>query len=152
MGAEEQSKAVSAGASAAVALLATYFAVLSAVSGPSFAQSQFAEFWPYVVTLAAGFGVQVGLYVHLRHVTTRLHQSHCAIAVSGTTAAAAMLACCTHYLANVLPVLGAVGLVTFAAQYQIQLFWVGLAFNAAGLAFVGRQVYAASQALREKHA
>ena len=152
MAADAQQKAVAAGASAAIALLAVYFAVLGAVSGASFAVSQFAEFWPYVVTLAAGFGAQVGLYIHLRHLTTRLHQSHCAIAVSGTTSAAAMLACCTHYLANVLPVLGAVGLVTFAAQYQVQLFWVGLAFNAAGLAFVGRHVYAASQALREKHA
>ncbi len=152
MAAEAPSKAVAVGASAAIALLALYFAVLSAVSGTSFAVSQFAEFWPYVVTLTAGFGAQVGLYVHLRHLTTRLHQSHCAIAVSGTTSAAAMLACCTHYLANVLPVLGAVGLVTFAAQYQVRLFWVGLAFNAAGLAFVGRQVHAASLALKEKHA
>ncbi len=148
----ERSKAMIGGAAAIIALLLLYVAVLTAVSGADFAFSQFAEFWPYVITLATGFGAQVGLYLHLRHLTVRLHQSHCAIAVSGTTSTAAMLACCTHYLANVLPVLGATGLVTFAAQYQIQLFWVGLAFNAAGLAYVGRQVYAATHALKEKHA
>ena len=42
-----------------------------------------------------------------------------------------MVSCCAHYLANVAPVLGAAGLVAFAAQFQVELFWVGLAFNAA---------------------
>jgi Cu+-exporting ATPase len=63
-----------------------------------------------------------------------------------------MLACCTHYLTNVLPVLGATGLVMIVAENQIELFWIGLAFNAAGFSYVLWQVWAAQVAFRESHA
>jgi Cu+-exporting ATPase len=57
-----------------------------------------------------------------------------------------MLACCAHYLTNVLPVLGVVGAATLIAQYQTQLFWISLTFNAAGLLYIGRQVLLARKA------
>jgi hypothetical protein len=44
-----------------------------------------------------------------------------------------------------LPVLGATGLVALVAQYQIELFWVGLAFNLAGVLYIGRKVVQASR-------
>ena len=115
------------------------------------------EFWPYVVALGVGFGAQFGLFLYLRKATVQLHQIHHGhhaqhvVATSGATSTAAMLACCAHYLTNVAPILGAVGLVTAIAQYQRELFWVGLAFNAAGLAYVGRQVYLVWMALNEGH-
>lgn len=153
MAAYERSKVIAAGLAATTLLLGFYIGVLTIVSGYEFSMAQFAEFWPYVVTLAIGFGAQVGLYLHLRQLSVA-HQAHCggAVAVSGTTSTAAMLACCTHYFANVLPLLGVAGLVTFAAQYQIQFFWVGLAFNAGGLGYIAWQVRAASRSLRESHA
>jgi Cu+-exporting ATPase len=61
------------------------------------------------------------------------------VAVSGATSTGAMIACCAHYLANVLPVLGATGFIALVAQYQVQLFWVGLAFNLAGIGYIGRK-------------
>jgi Cu+-exporting ATPase len=127
------------------ALLAVYFAALTAVSGWSFTVSQFSEFWYYIVPLAAGFGVQVALYVRLRQVVARAKDTGTVVAASGTTSTAAMVSCCAHYLANVAPVLGASGLVAFAAQYQVELFWVGLAFNAAGIAYVGNKLFNASR-------
>jgi Cu+-exporting ATPase len=57
-----------------------------------------------------------------------------------------MISCCAHYLTNVAPVLGATGLVAFAAQFQVELFWVGLAFNAAGIAYVGTKLWKATKA------
>jgi len=42
-------------------------------------------------------------------------------------------------------VLGATGLVAVVAQYQVRLFWVGLAFNLAGMLYVGRKVIEASR-------
>ena len=141
------------GAAAFSALLGIYFGVLTLVSGWSFTLSQFGEFWPYTVTLALGFGAQAGLYLHLRQLSLHHHHhAHRMIAASGTTSTAAMLACCTHYLANLLPVLGAVGAVSLVAQYQVELFWIGLAFNAAGLAYVGRQVWLARRAYLGSHA
>jgi Cu+-exporting ATPase len=137
---------------AVAALLGIYFGVLTLVSGWSFTVSQFGEYWSYIVPLAAGFGLQVGLYLHLRQLTASHHYANQVVAASGTTSTIAMLACCTHYLANVLPLLGAVGVVTLVAQYQIQLFWVGLAFNVAGIAYVTHQLYQAKRAFKEMHA
>jgi YHS domain-containing protein len=56
-----------------------------------------------------------------------------------------MISCCAHYLTNVAPVLGATGLVAFAAQFQVELFWLGLLFNAAGIAYVGSRLFKASE-------
>jgi hypothetical protein len=57
-----------------------------------------------------------------------------------------MLSCCTHYLVNLLPVLGASGLASLAGQYQVELFWVGLAANLAGIAYMASRVRAFSRA------
>ena len=97
------------------------------------------------MALAAGFGVQVPRFLQLRAVVHRARQAGTVLAASGTTSTAAMISCCTHYLANVAPVLGATGLVAFAAQYQVELFWMGLLFNLAGIAFVARQLRNASR-------
>lgn len=130
------------GALAFGALLAAYFAILTLISGWRFTAEQFANFWYYIVPLGAGFGIQVALFVYLRQVV-RGHHGGGVVAASGTTSTAAMISCCAHYLVNVAPVIGATGLVALLAQYQVQLFWVGLAFNAAGIFYIGRKVYLA---------
>lgn len=140
------------GVLAALAMLAVYFGMLTLVSGWSFAISQFREFWPYVVALAAGFGAQIGLFVQLRQIHAGHHGAHRAVAISGATSTAAMLACCTHYLANIVPILGMAGVVTLVAQYQIQLFWLGLAFNAAGLAYIVTQLIRSRRHVTKGHA
>lgn len=127
-------------------LLAIYVVALTLVSGWTFTAEQIAEFWMYIVPLAAGFGLQVALFVRLREVVSRAREAGAVVAASGTTSTAAMVSCCAHYLANAAPVLGASGLVAFAAQFQVELFWVGLAFNAAGIAYVGTKLARATRA------
>lgn len=136
-------RAFLAGAAASLALLGIYFGLLALISGWQFTVGEFGRFWPYIGALAAGFGVQVALFVYLRRLLHGASAHGKVVAVSGTTSAAAMVSCCTHYLANLLPIVGAAGLVTFAAQYQVELFWVGLAFNAAGIAYIAGRVAAA---------
>lgn len=126
-------------------LLALYFVVLTLVSGWTFTVSQFADYWVYIVPLGAGFGLQVALYVGLRQLLHQSKDARTVMAASGTTSTAAMISCCAHYLVNIAPVLGATGLVTFATQYQVEFFWVGLAFNAAGIAYIGRKFWQASR-------
>lgn len=126
-------------------LLGMYALVLTLVSGEAFLRAQFAQFWYFVLALAVGFGVQVGLYVRLRQVTRHDTASGKVIAVSGGTSTAAMISCCAHYVTNVLPVLGATGLVALVAQYQTELFWVGLAFSLAGIVYVGRKLATATR-------
>ena len=121
-------------------LLGAYFGVLTLVSGWSFTLDQFQQFWFYLVLLASGFGLQVALYTRLRQLLLHKDGSRAVMATTGTTSTAAMISCCAHYLVNVAPVLGATGLMTFATQYQVEFFWIGLAFNAAGIAYIGNRL------------
>jgi len=139
---------------ASTLLLGVYALVLMLVSGVEFLRSQFAQYWYFVAALAAGFGAQVGLYTRLRQVTRHDRGSGKVVAVSGGTSTAAMISCCAHYVANVLPVLGATGVVALVAQYQTELFWLGLAFSLAGVVYVGGKLMAATRhvAQMESHA
>ncbi len=133
-------KSIRNGSIAALILLGVYVIVVSFVSGWDFAQDQFSKFWYYIVTLAIGFGIQVGLYSYLRN-SIKGSVSRRVMVTSGATSTAAMISCCAHYLVNLLPILGAVGVITVISQYQIQLFWIGLAFNFAGIAYMANKVY-----------
>ena len=133
------------GGGAFVLLLAIYFGVVSLISGTDFALDQFAAFWYFIVPLALGFGVQVGLYTYLKNLVGQHGASGKVVAVSGTTSTAAMVSCCAHYLVNILPILGITGFLAVVAEYQIELFWVGLAFNAAGILYVALKVIKATK-------
>jgi len=133
-------KSILYGSLACGLLLGVYFAVLTLVSGWDFAQDQFSQFWYFIVSLAAGFGVQIGLYAYLRNLIKGMHGGGKVLGVTGTTSSAAMISCCTHYLANLLPILGTVGIVTFVAQYQVELFWIGLLFNLGGIYYMANKV------------
>lgn len=122
-------------------LLGIYFAALTLVSGWNFAQNQFSDFWYFIVSLALGFGIQIGLYTHLKGLVKGMHDGGKVLGVTGTTSTAAMISCCTHYLVNLLPILGTVGIVTFVAQYQVELFWVGLLFNLGGIFYISNRIF-----------
>ena len=128
------------------ALLGVYFLILTGVSDWEFTVSQFVDFWYFIVSLAAGFGIQIGLYSYLRSAVREMDMSGKVVAVSGTTSTAAMISCCAHYLTNILPVVGAAGAIALVAQYQIELFWFGLACNLAGIAYMGTRVAKFSRA------
>lgn len=133
------------GVLASLVLLAVYLLSLLLISGWEFTRESFAEFGHYVIALALGFGLQVGLYTYLKQVTRHTRDAGQVVAVSGATSGGAMIACCTHYLVNVVPVIGATGFIALVAQYQIELFWVGLVFNFAGLLYIGRKTWQAVQ-------
>ncbi len=123
-----------------VALLSAYFLILTAISGWAFTLDQFYASWYFIVSLAVGFGIQIGLYTYLRRAIHQGNGSGKVLAVSGTTSTAAMISCCAHYLTNILPVLGAAGIIALVAQYQTELFWFGLVSNAAGILYIGNKV------------
>jgi Cu+-exporting ATPase len=139
-------KSVTFGILGMLALLGVYFLVLTAVSDWEFTVSQFVDFWYFIVSLAAGFGIQIGLYSYLRSAVRTMDMSGKVVAVSGTTSTAAMISCCAHYLTNILPVVGAAGAIALVARYQIELFWFGLACNLAGIAYMGNRVVKFSRA------
>lgn len=129
-------KSLAFGLLGGLGLLGFYFIVLTLVSGWQFTLGQFFTYWYFVISLAIGFGIQIGLYTNLRQKIRHQNLSGKIVTVSGTTSTVAMISCCSHYLVNLLPIIGAIGLVTFAAQYQIQLFWVGIIANLLGIGYM----------------
>lgn len=117
-----------------LALLGVYFGVLTLISGWRFTWYQFGENWYWIIALTTGFGIQIGLFTALR--ARHSLGSGKVVAVSGTTSTAAMIACCSHYAVNILPFLGATGLVMFVAQYQTELFIVGILSNLLGIGYL----------------
>lgn len=134
-------KSIWFGLLASTILLGIYFAVLTLVSGWSFAQNQFFSFWYFIISLSGGFGIQIGLHVYLGELIQNGKGGGKVLGVTGATSTAAMVSCCAHYLANLLPLLGVAGIITFVAQYQIELFWIGLLFNFAGIAYMTNKIY-----------
>jgi Cu+-exporting ATPase len=129
------------GTLASAILLGVYFAVLTLVSGWSYAQIQFATYWYFIVSLVVGFGIQIALYQYLKTLVHSGQGMGKVVGVSGTTSTMAMISCCAHYLVNLVPILGVTGIVTFATQYQVKLFWVGLAFNIAGIVYIANRIF-----------
>lgn len=129
-------KSILYGTLASLVLLGVYFVVLTLVSGWKFTLSQFTDYWYFIVSLAIGFGIQIALYQYIKNLVHSGQGMGKVIGVSGTTSTVAMISCCTHYLVNLLPILGVTGLVTFVAQYQVKLFWVGIFFNIAGIVYM----------------
>ena len=117
------------GTFAAATLVGIYFIAVGLISELDFAISQWRQYWYFIVSLAVGFGIQIGLYTYLRNIIHEGAGGGKVLGVTGTTSTVAMVSCCAHYLVNLLPILGVTGLVVFVAQYQIKLFWAGLLFN-----------------------
>ena len=157
-----KTKPIIYGLIAALLLLGFYFLILNFVSGWSYTLKQFDDNWYYIILLSFGFGVQIGLYTYIKQYSSSeakrsrevlsgdssrpasqqggqartIKNDGKVIAVSGTTSTAAMISCCSHYLVNILPVLGITGIVTFISQYQTQLFWVGILSNLSGIFYI----------------
>lgn len=129
------------GVLASTILLGIYFSALTVVSGWSFTLDQFADYWYFVMSLAVGFGIQISLYTLIKGMVMSGQGMGKVVGVSGTTSTVAMISCCAHYLVNLLPILGVTGLVTFVTQFQVELFWVGIVFNLAGIVYMASKVY-----------
>lgn len=127
------------GAAGAVGLALGYSLIIGLSSGS----------WPHLVNqwrtdaafialVALGFGIQIGLYQHVRRVV-RGDGRAAAMAAGGTvTSTAAMVACCVHHLADVVPFVGLSGLAVFLTDYKIPLVLVSLAANGVGIALMVR--------------
>mgnify|MGYP001585282769 FL=1 len=137
-------KSIIKGLIGAIVLLVIYFVAVSLISGWPFAVNQFAGFWYFITSLAAGFGTQIGLYSYLRNAVRR-QISAGVVATSGTTSTIAMISCCAHYLANILPIIGASGVIALIGQYQVEIFWLGLAMNALGIGYIINRIIKLSQ-------
>jgi len=96
--------------------------------------------------IAAGFGIQVALFVELRRLDRR-HRAGAAVTAAGTaTSGAAMLACCAHHAVDLLPLLGLSAAAVFLDAYRIPILLLGLGMNLLGIVVIGRQLRRARRA------
>ena len=133
---------VGAGMLGSMALMALYLGLVSWAQGFAHARELLWDDRYFVSAIAAGFGLQIGLFVYLRRLLSlQARGSAVAATATGTgTSSAAMIACCAHHLADALPVLGLSGAAIFLNDYRIPLMALGIGVNAAGVAFMLRLV------------
>lgn len=124
-------------------LVLLYFGIVTWAQGRSHAVELLAQDRAFVAAIATGFGIQVGLYSHLRlvvHHSVKLAVSTATTGAGTGASSMAMLACCLHHVADVLPMLGISGAAIFLNTYRIPLMIGGLAVNAVGVAIMLRIV------------
>jgi hypothetical protein len=129
-----------AGIAAALALVGLYVGLVSWGQDFQHARELLWDDRYFVGAIAAGFGTQAALYVYVRMTIARARL----MAAGGVTAAgagtstAAMVACCAHHVADVLPLLGLSAAAVFLNDYRLPIMAVGLVMNAVGVVVLGR--------------
>ncbi|MBI4225892.1 hypothetical protein HY612_02155 [Candidatus Roizmanbacteria bacterium] len=135
-------KEIISGFIGSISLLLFYFVVMGVSSGSWPATiSQFRELWYWMLLLSIGFGIQIGLFVHLRNNVKNpkgLQHSGKVTATSTGTSAVSMIACCAHHLSEVLPIIGLSGAAVFLTRYQIRLIILGIFMNLFGITYMIR--------------
>lgn len=123
-----------AGALAMLGFLIFYLGMITLAQGWAHASAQLLDDRNFIAAIVLGFGTQVGLYTYLRglHASTAVG----GVAASTGTSAAAMLACCAHHLADVLPIVGVAGAAVFLNAYKTPLLWLSILMNLAGVAYL----------------
>ena len=134
------------GVLASFAIVGIYLGMNTLTSDWYFARVQFSEYRWWIISLAIGLGIQVTLYTlfraHLRG--KKKTAANSSMAASGGVSAVAMMACCSHYLATVIPLLGVSFLSATAVasieQYQRYFFLAGLVSCLFGIGLMVRMM------------
>ena len=112
-----------------LSLLAFFIALVTILGGFDEVSRQLSNYGIYIFILAIGFGVQVGIYTHVK-------KSGKALAATGSTSGLAMISCCSHYLVSFLPVLGLTGISGIISTYQSEIFLAGIFMNFLGILYL----------------
>ena len=132
---------IALGVLGATALIALYLGIVTLAQGSEHA---FDLLWGdrvFVALIGAGFGTQIGLFTYLRLLQRALARESIISAGAGTaTSSVAMVACCAHHLAEVLPIIGLGGLAVFLVELRTPLILFALATNALGIGITVRQI------------
>lgn len=127
-----------AGLMGALMLTGLYFGIVSWAESPVHALDLFWEDRWIVIPIIVGFGVQAALYIILKKrlfvPVAHPGPSGALTGAGGTTSTLAMIACCAHHVADVLPILGLTAAATFLADYQTLFMLVGLGTTLIGIA------------------
>ncbi len=134
-------KSILAGLAGAAGLVLFYIILVTLLSGSW--RHPLDELWAlkyWIGALILGFGIQVGLFYHLRKVMhVKGHGGKAAAAGTGTSTVA-IIACCAHHLTDVLPIIGLAGVALFLSEYKIAFIAFGIISNAIGIVIMLRLI------------
>src|SRR3989344_204188 len=129
---KKRSNTVLYGSLAGLGFLAFYLSVVSIFQGIEFALLNLRSLWYLIFPLTIGFGVQIGLYFSIKH-TARLTGT---VAGTGAISGGSMIACCSHFLLQIIPLAGASIIATFLAKYQPWFLVIGIISNIIGISIM----------------
>ena len=129
-----ESNAVLYGILAGLGLIIFYLSVVSFFQGIEFAFLNLKSLWYLIFPLIIGFGTQIGLYFSIRHTA----QMTGTVAATGTISGGSMVACCSHFLLQMIPLVGISGLSIFLAKYQSWFLVIGILSNLFGISIMLR--------------
>ena len=131
---------------ASIAIVGVYLGMNTLTSDWYFARVQFSEYRWWILTLAIGLGIQVALFTLFRAQLRgrKMRAAKSTMAASGGMSATAMMACCSHYLATVIPALGvpflSAAAVASIAEYQTYFFLAGVLSCLVGIGLMLRMM------------
>jgi YHS domain-containing protein len=123
---------------AVLGLLTFYLGIITLAQGWGHAVQQLADDRNFIGAIGLGFGTQIGLYTYLRGLHT--YAAAAGVTASTGTSTAAMLACCAHHLADILPIVGVAGVAAFLNAYKIPMLWLGIGMNLIGIIYLLRRI------------
>ena len=112
------------------------FLVLYFLNFPQMALLQIKKYWPLLLLLISGFGVQIGLYTYLKH-----QEAVCTFTsmAGGGVSGISMLLCCSHYLVNFLPFIS-LAFANLLLEYTPYILLFGIISNALGIIFMIKKI------------
>ena len=110
-------------------IIAVNLIVLASLNFPSMAIFQIKRYIWLLIPLVLGFGVQIGLYTYLKHIS-----AVCTITsmAGGGISSISMILCCSHYLINFLPFIS-LSFANLLTQYTFYILLFGVAANLFGI-------------------
>ena len=124
------------GISASFILLSLFFIIVSLTESFDHALSEFFDYYLFLIPLAAGFGIQIGLGSYINAALRVRNAANSAAVTNGGISTGSMIACCAHHLTDVIPLFGLSLIATFLASYQAFFMSIGLFANIIGILFM----------------
>ncbi len=126
-------RGVAWGTFAIIIVLLINWIILILLNFPLMAINLIAQYWYLFVLLIGGFGFQIGLFIYFHS----LNAISCGTTVaSGGISVVSMILCCSHYLLNILPFLGALIGVSFfsvLSDWTFEFLILGVVSNVIGI-------------------
>ncbi len=113
-----------------------YFGIITLANSFEHALSQFSTDWPWIVALAAGFGIQARLHLFFKFQMHKKMINSSGMMASGGVSGTAMIACCAHHISDALPFLGLAGVAGFLFEFREVFLLFGVLSNLVGIIYL----------------